>query len=89
MGVELGNMRRVTVEKQAHVVIRVLNAGSGSTRQLHPVFSGNKWQPVSVDIDPHANPNIVSSITDLREFVRSGSFDAVWWSQYTRTSIFA
>jgi hypothetical protein len=90
MDVKLANMQRATLTKQTHVLRRVLNAGSGfqSDRQLHPVFSGNKWQQVSVDIDPHTKPNIVSSITDLNEFVLTGSFDAVWCS-HTLEHLFA
>jgi hypothetical protein len=61
---------------------RVLNAGSGfqSPRQLHPVFASGRWEQIRCDIDPDAKPDIVSSITDMREHVPTGSFDAVWCS---------
>jgi SAM-dependent methyltransferase len=61
---------------------RVLSAGSGpaSARQLHPAFRTDRWQEVRFDIDPHVNPDIVGSITDMSKLIPSESFDSVWSS---------
>ncbi|MBV9221346.1 MAG: methyltransferase domain-containing protein [Methylobacteriaceae bacterium] len=61
---------------------RVLNAGSGplSSRRLHPVFRGEEWQEVRLDIDPQTEPDVVGSITDMSALVPPRSFDAVWSS---------
>jgi Methyltransferase domain len=61
---------------------RVLNAGSGpkSARQLHPAFRRDLWEEVRLDVDPEANPDVVSSLTDMRRRISSQSFDAVWSS---------
>lgn len=68
--------------KQTKSFKRVLNAGSGSyaARKLHPVFVRNVWQEVRIDIDPQAEPDVVSSITDMRSSCRPQSFDAIWSS---------
>lgn len=75
---------------ELHPTKRVLNAGSGaqSARQLHPLFAGQRWEQVRLDIDPGAMPNVVGSITDMREHVPTGSFDAVWCS-HTLEHLFA
>jgi SAM-dependent methyltransferase len=61
---------------------RVLNAGSGpqSARQLHPAFRRDLWEEVRLDLDPQAKPDVISSVTDMRQRVSSESFDAVWSS---------
>jgi SAM-dependent methyltransferase len=66
----------------ARPVKRVLNAGCGpqSARQLHPAFRRNVWEEVRLDLDAQAKPDVISSITDMRERVLSESFDAVWSS---------
>jgi SAM-dependent methyltransferase len=78
------NARKATRSSaaQAQAPRRVLNAGSGfqSARQLHPAFTGERWQQVRLDINPDANPDIVATITDMRTQVPTASFDAVWCS---------
>src|SRR5215469_14696573 len=61
---------------------RVLNAGSGSlsARQLHPVFRGDRWEQVRLDIDPQTEPDVVGSITNMSELFPSDDFDAIWSS---------
>ena len=67
--------------KQAAVLKRVLNAGSGPAgHRLHPVFAQEAWQEVRIDIDPQAEPDLVASITDMRSSVAPQSFDAIWSS---------
>ena len=66
----------------ARAAKRVLNAGSGpqSSRRLHPVFRSEDWQEVRLDIDPQTEPDVIGSITDMRELVPPHTFDAVWSS---------
>jgi predicted SAM-dependent methyltransferase len=61
---------------------RVLNAGSGprSNRRLHPIFDPGQWQEIRADVDARAEPDVVSSMTDLRPHFAEGSFDAIWSS---------
>jgi predicted SAM-dependent methyltransferase len=61
---------------------RVLNAGSGSVsaRKLHPLFEGDAWTEVRIDIDREVAPDIVASVTNMATVVPSGSFDAIWSS---------
>lgn len=61
---------------------RVLNTGCGpySKSKLHPVFQNSGWQEVRLDIDPAVQPNIVGSVTDMRNLVRDRSMDAIWSS---------
>jgi predicted SAM-dependent methyltransferase len=61
---------------------RVLNAGSGpqSARRMHPAFDPALWDELRLDIDPHAKPDIVGSVVDMRLAVGSQSQDAVWCS---------
>lgn len=71
-----------SVVQQTKSSKRVLNAGSGAyaARKLHPVFAREVWQEIRIDIDPQAEPDIVSSITDMRSSVAPQSFDAIWSS---------
>ena len=59
---------------------RVLDAGAGppNNKRLHPIFAG--WSVLRLDIDPAARPDILGSITDLRNRIPDASFDAVWSS---------
>jgi len=59
---------------------RVLNVGSGSKNpsRLHASFSGTEWQEIRLDIDEAADPDIVGSITDMRDIVPDKVVDAVW-----------
>src|SRR5262245_24710460 len=61
---------------------RVLNAGSGpqSARRLHAAFDQTLWDEIRLDIDPRTNPDIVSSVLDMRSRVESRGVDAIWCS---------
>jgi len=61
---------------------RVLNAGSGpySPTKLHRLFSDATWREIRLDIDSRANPDMVASVTNMREVVTDASFDAIWSS---------
>jgi len=61
---------------------RVLNGGSGrhTPHSLHTIFKNDGWREVRLDINPAAQPDVVASITNMRAFFGSGSFDAVWSS---------
>src|SRR5262249_8922410 len=60
----------------------VLDVGSGpySARRIHPAFDPAMWDELRLDIDPHAKPDIVGSVLDMRSAVRSQSQDAIWCS---------
>ncbi len=60
---------------------RVLNVGSGtlSNRSRHPVF-GTGWEEIRLDIDASTKPDILASITNMREAVASQSMDAIFAS---------
>jgi SAM-dependent methyltransferase len=79
-----------TDARPAKTLKRVLNAGSGSyaAHRLHPVFIRDAWQEVRVDIDPQAQPDFVSSITNLRSSFQADSFDSVW-SSHTLEHLYA
>ena len=64
----------------ASVVRRVLNVGSGSKNpsRLHASFKGDDWQEIRLDIDEKVDPDIVGSITDMRDVVPDKVVDAVW-----------
>jgi len=61
---------------------RVLNAGSGpsSARGLHPVFDVTAWQEVRFDVDAHAAPDVVGTVTHTAAIFPPRSFDAIWSS---------
>jgi predicted SAM-dependent methyltransferase len=61
---------------------RVLNAGSGrhSARGIAPFFDSVRWEEVRLDVDPSVVPTVVGSVTDMKGFFKSQSFDAVWSS---------
>lgn len=60
---------------------RVLHVGCGfpAPGKLNPVFDGDGWREVRLDIDPDVEPDIVGSITDLSA-VPDGWADAIWSS---------
>ena len=62
-------------------VRRVLHVGCGaaSHEKLHPVFRDQAWREVRLDIDRDVSPDIVASITDMRD-VEDASMDAVFSS---------
>ena len=64
----------------ASVAKRVLNVGSGpeAPSRLHASFSGTEWQEIRLDIDEKVDPDIVGSITDMRNIVPDKVVDAVW-----------
>lgn len=57
----------------------VVNAGCGpvGSRKLPVCFDG--WRVLRVDVDPSAEPDLLSSITDLSA-LPTGSADAIWTS---------
>lgn len=61
---------------------RVLNVGSGpfSLRKLHPSFVRTEWLERRLDIDPNVKPDIIGTITNVRNIIEDESFDAVWCS---------
>jgi SAM-dependent methyltransferase len=68
---------------------RILNAGAGhlSSRGIAPVFRGGGWEEVRLDIDASVDPNVVGSITEMKDFPEH-CFDAVW-SSHTLEHLFA
>jgi SAM-dependent methyltransferase len=60
----------------------VLNAGSGpiDPTRLHGAFKSPIWREVRLDVDPGIKPEIVASVTDMREAVPTAHFDAIWCS---------
>jgi SAM-dependent methyltransferase len=62
---------------------RILNVGCGTPgrERLHAAFHDEeRWQEVRLDVDKDVNPDIVCSITDMGEYVTSGTYDALWSS---------
>jgi ubiquinone/menaquinone biosynthesis C-methylase UbiE len=57
----------------------VLHVGCGpaDTESLHQRFRGNDWHEIRLDLDPDAKPDVVASITDMRQ-IADNSADAVW-----------
>jgi SAM-dependent methyltransferase len=62
--------------------LRVLNVGCGveSPAKLHNAFRGARWQEVRLDIDAKVKPDLVGDMTDMRDLIPTGTFDAVWSS---------
>jgi predicted SAM-dependent methyltransferase len=69
---------------------RVLNAGSGrhSARGIPPFFVSFGWEEVRLDVDPSVTPTVIGSVTDMKDFFDSQSFDAVW-SSHTLEHLFS
>lgn len=61
---------------------QVLHVGCGPNYPgaLHSMFQTQEWQEIRLDIDESVQPDIVSSIVDMKDAVASGSVDAVWSS---------
>lgn len=59
----------------------VLNAGCGfyAPAKLHVAFRNADWKEIRLDVDERVQPDIVSSITDMKT-VAPMTFDAVWCS---------
>lgn len=60
---------------------QVLHVGCGAyaATKLHPVFQGDVWKEIRLDIDSEVHPDIVASITDM-QVVADASMDAVYSS---------
>jgi predicted SAM-dependent methyltransferase len=61
---------------------RVLHIGCGPKNaiKLHPVFQTPGWNEIRLDIDENVEPDIISSMTDMRASVEDKSCDAIWSS---------
>jgi ubiquinone/menaquinone biosynthesis C-methylase UbiE len=59
----------------------VLHVGCGvaNPAKLHQMFQGGGWTELRLDIDPDVQPDIISSITDMKP-VADASVDGVWSS---------
>lgn len=59
----------------------VLHAGCGmpSPNKLHPIFRGQDWHEIRMDIDPAVKPDVIADMTSLSRF-GDCSVDAVWSS---------
>ena len=59
----------------------VLHVGSGTetAERLHPLFRGEEWKELRLDIDPNVLPDIVNSITDMKN-VEDNSVEGLWSS---------
>jgi SAM-dependent methyltransferase len=68
---------------------RILNAGAGhlSARGIAPLFRSGGWEEVRLDIDASVDPNVIGSITEMKDFPEH-CFDAVW-SSHTLEHLFA
>ncbi|WP_427026422.1 class I SAM-dependent methyltransferase (plasmid) [Aureimonas ureilytica] len=71
-------LARVTGTRFRHV----LNVGSGPAHpgKLHAAFHTPLWREVRLDVEPKVQPDILSSMVDMRASVPDASFDAVWSS---------
>lgn len=65
--------------KKDNSLKKILHVGCGSYGKVHQLFSNGEWQEIRLDIDPHANPDIINSITDMKG-VASEGVDAVYSS---------
>jgi predicted SAM-dependent methyltransferase len=61
---------------------RVLHVGCGrpGPLRLHAAFRGADWAELRLDVDPSVRPDIVASITDMRDVVDTDSCDALYAS---------
>jgi predicted SAM-dependent methyltransferase len=61
---------------------RVLHVGCGrpGPLRLHAAFRGAGWTELRLDVDPAVRPDIVASITDMRDVVDNESCDALYAS---------
>jgi SAM-dependent methyltransferase len=60
---------------------RILNAGSGLTEvveKLPSIFNPDLWDETRLDVEVKTEPDIVSSIVDMRAKVQDNAFDAVY-----------
>ncbi|MGA2041997.1 MAG: methyltransferase domain-containing protein [Roseiarcus sp.] len=63
-------------------VLKVLNVGSGvaAPAKLHSVFRRGDWNEVRLDIDANVGPDLVGDMTNMRDIIPTGTFDAIWSS---------
>ena len=60
---------------------KVLHVGCGQKSKPHlpPLFRGDEWQEIRLDINPAVRPDIVADITDLSQ-IPDGAMDALYSS---------
>ena len=60
---------------------KFLHVGCGDNKKEHttPVFMGNDWEEVRLDIDKNANPDIIASMTDLN-MIGDEEYDGIFSS---------
>ena len=61
---------------------RVLNVGCGaeSPAKLHNAFRQANWDEIRLDIDEKVRPDLLGDMTDMRDLIPTGTFDAIWSS---------
>ena len=61
-----------------HIVLHV-GCGPRTAGVLPPEFQNDKWHEVRLDIDPKVQPDVIASITNMRQ-IEDGKCRAVWSS---------
>jgi ubiquinone/menaquinone biosynthesis C-methylase UbiE len=67
------------MEQTAQQIVLHVGCGPADRNNLHERFRGADWHEFRVDLDPGVKPDLVASITNLRQ-IADGSADAVWSS---------
>jgi len=67
------------MEQTAQRIVLHVGCGPADRNNLHERFRGADWHEFRVDLDPSVKPDLVASITNLRQMAE-GSADAVWSS---------
>jgi predicted SAM-dependent methyltransferase len=60
-------------------VVLHVGCGNNGSSTLNSFFLSQNWQELRVDIDPEVEPDIVTSITDMK-MIEAASVDAIWSS---------
>jgi SAM-dependent methyltransferase len=72
---------RTTMQNHSYPLKTVLHVGCGvnTPDKLHETFRDESWREVRLDINPAVKPDIVASITDMRD-IQDASFEALYSS---------